>query len=354
MTELDHLKSLYDASKSEFEKGSRRISIRNLPKNFTQEDFKNYFNKLYRIESFHFESNKANPESCKLIMESSEEAKKIIDRFSTNDVNQTKDFIRGLYQFCNEYHQNYSYQCHNNNNNNYDSGMSIEMSSELSRSNSSNNNKQSNSYCQNQTLEKKIEQCLKGPLEITEASSDFMICVTGLHSCITVDDFRAVMERASSISQKDDENNPKIVSDKIEKCLLIHSPREIHNYQCKNYGIVEYTQKSSSIAARNISQYSANRRNSLSLGQDENLQSAIIEQNRYTLAKRFADRAREMYPEKYSAQYMKEVKVEWMTINQTTAKDKDDKIEIEDRNAKKLSYSLFFLIFEKIIVFGYL
>ena len=177
-----------------------------------------------------------------------------------------------------------------------------------------------------------------------------MICVTGLHSCITIDDFKAVMERASSISQKDDENNPKIVSDKIEKCLLIHSPID---YQCKNYGIVEYTQKSSSISARNISQYSANRRNSISLGQDENLQSAIIEQNRYTLAKRFADRAREMYPEKYSAQYMKEVKVEWMTINQTTAKDKDDRIEIEDRNAKKLSYS-FFLVTEKYIVFGYL
>ena len=35
-----YLKSLYRTSKKEFEKGSRRISIRNLPKNFTQEDFK--------------------------------------------------------------------------------------------------------------------------------------------------------------------------------------------------------------------------------------------------------------------------------------------------------------------------
>ena len=67
----------YLQSKTEFLKGSRRISIKKLPKGLTKDEFENKILKNnYETESKHFETK--NFDSCKLIMSTENEAKKII------------------------------------------------------------------------------------------------------------------------------------------------------------------------------------------------------------------------------------------------------------------------------------
>ena len=51
-----------------------------------------------------------------------------------------------------------------------------------------------------------------------------------------------------AVDRLDERDHNKNV-DEMERCLLVYSPEP--PYHCKGYGIVEYTQKSSSLNARN-------------------------------------------------------------------------------------------------------